>query len=110
MFFKKMMEKRKERKENEMRLRKLHGWEVRYVTTINPETYVEYIIGKYGVINITEDDNFVIICSNKIVFSHSIEGLQGSELMSLDGIILSYTNEETGEFKEVVAYYKYHRK
>lgn len=100
--------KNKEIKENEQRLRKLHGREVRYVTTRDRITNVETIIGKYGVINIKEDE-FFIICNNKLIFSNSIYKIDGSELMSLDGIILNYL-DNSGEKIEVVAYYKYHRK
>lgn len=100
---------RKEIKDNEARLRRTDDLEVRYVTTRDGMTYGESIIGKYGVIKIIED-NYQIICDGKVVFEHPIEGLMGSELMSLDGIILSYTDKATGEFVEVIAYYKYHRK
>lgn len=101
--------KMKEFKENDAKLRKLEEREVRYVTTRDPITNVESIIGKYGYIKIL-DNIFSIICDGKVIFTHSIDGLQGSELMSLDGIILSYESEETGEITEVIAYYKYHRK
>lgn len=102
-------QKAKELKENEARLRKLHEREVRYVTARDPITNVETIIGKYGYIEIKED-NFKIICNDKHIFEHTIDGLMGSELMSLDGIILSYTDKKKGEYVEVIAYYKYHRK
>lgn len=101
--------KMKELKENDAKLRKLEEREVRYVTTRDSITNVETIIGKYGYIKI-EDNIFSIICDGKVIFTHSIDSLQGSELMSLDGIILSYESEKTGEITEVIAYYKYHRK
>lgn len=100
---------RKEKKDNEKRLLRINGREVKYVTTRDNITYGEKIVGRYGIINI-ENDELTIICEDKIVFKHSIEGLLGSELMSLDGIILSYTDEKTGEYVEVIVYYKYHRK
>jgi hypothetical protein len=101
--------RQKELKENEARLRRTNEREVRYVTTRDGITYGESIIGKYGVIEVV-DDILRIICDNKVVFEHGLKGLMGSELMSLDGIILSYNNENTGELIEVIAYYKYHRK
>ncbi|WP_163195479.1 hypothetical protein [Clostridium thermarum] len=101
--------RQKELKENEARLRRTNNFEVRYVTTRDGITYGESIIGKYGIIEIV-DDIYRIICDNKIVFEHPIKGLMGSELMSLDGIILSYIDHKTGENVEVIAYYKYHRK
>ena len=101
--------KQKEKKENESRLRKLQGREVRYVTTRDSETYDETIIGKYGEINITNDE-FNIVCDNKTIFSHPIYGLMGAELMSLDGIILTYEDENTSKEVKLIVYYKYHRK
>jgi len=99
----------KEKKENEARLRRINDFEVRYVTARDPNKYGESIIGKNCVINII-DDQFNIRCDNKVIFTHPIESLQGSELMSLEGIILSYADDKTGENVEVIAYYKYHRK
>jgi hypothetical protein len=109
MFFKRIRREKQEKKDNEIRLRKLDGREVRYVSQRDELTYVERIMGKYGVISIV-DDVFSITCDNKIIFSHPIEGLMGSELMSLDGIILSYMDENTKKPVEVMAYYKYYRK
>lgn len=109
MFFNRRRKEKQEKKENEIRLRKLHGREVRYVSERDGITYVERIMGKYGYINIT-DDIFSITCDDKVIFAHPIEGLMGSELMSLDGIILSYVDENTKKTVEVMAYYKYYRK
>jgi hypothetical protein len=109
MFFKRIRQRKQEEKENEIRLRKLHGREVRYVSERDELTYVERIMGKYGYISIV-DDVLSISCDSKIIFSHPIEGLMGSELMSLDGIILSYMDENTRKPVEVMAYYKYYRK
>lgn len=101
--------KAKEKKENEARLRRINEFEVRYVTTRDQNKYGESIIGKNGVINII-DDQFNIYCDDKVIFKHPLESLKGSELMSLEGIILSYIDDKTGEDVEVIAYYKYHRK
>src|SRR5690242_3857132 len=107
MFFK--SKKAKEQKENEERLRRINGFEVRYVTKRDTGHYGESIIGKDCVIHIIKNV-FTILCDKESIFTHSLEGLQGSELMSLDGIILNYTDEKTKEEVEVIAYYKYHRK
>jgi uncharacterized protein (UPF0305 family) len=109
MFFRRRKQEKQEKKENEIRLRKLHEREVRYVSQRDEVTYVERVMGKYGFINII-DDVFSINCDGKIIFSHPIEGLMGSELMSLDGIILSYFDENAKKIVEVIAYYKYYRK
>ncbi|WP_298845114.1 hypothetical protein [Clostridium sp.] len=101
--------KLKAKKENELRLKRIINFEVRYVTTRDPIQYGESIIGKGCIINIL-DNQFIIQNSNNVIFTHSIEGLQASELMSQNGIILSYTDDKTGKYIEVIAYYKYHRK
>ena len=101
--------KRKEIKENQARLMRINDFEVRYVTTRDPNKYGESIIGKSCIINIINDE-FNIKCDNKIIFTHPIEGLQCSELLSQEGAILSYVDNKTGENVEVMAYYKYHRK
>jgi len=107
MFF--YSKKRKEIKENEARLMRINGFEVRYVTIREPKKYGESIIGKNCVINIRSGE-FNINCDNKLIFTHLIEGLQCSELMSQEGAILSYVDNITRENVEVMVYYKYHRK
>ncbi|APC40624.1 hypothetical protein [Clostridium estertheticum] len=101
--------KTKAKKENEARLKRINNFEVRYVTTRDPNQYGESIIGKGCVINIL-NNQFIIQSDSNVIFTHSIESLQCSELMSQNGIILSYTDDKTGEYVEVIAYYKYHRK
>ncbi|MFA9398660.1 MAG: hypothetical protein ACERKV_10410 [Clostridiaceae bacterium] len=108
MLFQKKLKKKREQKENLYRLKKLHKREVRYVTARDPITNIEKIIGKYGEILI-ENDFFSINCNEKEIFKHELTTLEGSELMSLDGIILSYYNSNN-EYIEVIAYYKYYRK
>ncbi|MCB2306169.1 hypothetical protein LGL08_06740 [Clostridium estertheticum] len=101
--------KTKAKKENEARLKRINNFEVRYVTTRDPNQYGESIIGKNCVINIL-NNQFIIQSDNNIIFTHCIESLQCSELMSQNGIILSYTDDKTGEYVEIIAYYKYYRK
>ena len=107
--------KTRAKKENEERLKRINNFEVRYITTRDPTQYGESIIGKNCVINILNNQfNIVhdnnIEYDNNVIFTHSMKGLQASELMSQNGIILSYTDDKTGEYIEVIAYYKYHRK
>lgn len=96
-------------KDNENRLRGLHGREIKYVSRRDPHDYGETIIGKDGVINIT-DDELVIICGGRTVFRHTLTDLTGAELMSLDGINLRYCKGDQQEKHTIIAYYKYHRK
>lgn len=107
MFF--TTKKVKEKKENEARLRRINNYEVRYVTTRDHNRYGESIIAKSCVINII-NDQFTILCQDKVIIAQDIKKLQGSELLSGEGIILNYDDDKTGEKVEVIAYYKYHRK
>lgn len=106
MFFGKKL---KEKKQLEAAARKLNGKEIRYVSKRDSITYVETILGKNGIVNISDDDELSIICDNKVIFSHSINGLICSDLMSLNGVILSYKDKNREE-NEVMVYYKYYRK
>ena len=106
---------KKEKRENEAKLRGLHGREVKYASTRDPITYGETVIGKNGIIAITED-NFTIICKDIIIFESPIKYLWGSDLMSLDGIILTRVDKELDSYDEIesddkiIVYYKYYRK
>jgi len=101
--------KAKLKRENDARLNRIDNFEVRYITTRDPTQYGESIIGKSCVVNIL-NNQFNIKCDDNIIFTHSMENLQCSELMSQNGVILSYVDDKTGEDVEVIAYYKYHRK
>jgi hypothetical protein len=106
---------KKEKRENEAKLRRLHGREVKYASTRDNVTYGETVIGKNGIIEIIED-NFSIICQDKIIFKSTIKYLWGSDLMSLDGIILTRVDKELDSYDEIesddkiIVYYKYYRK
>ena len=92
-----------------MLLLSLDGKEVQYVTRRDSLEYGETIIGREGIINVY-DNELIIVCGNEIVFRHPLEGLEGAELLSLDGINLRYKEADSDEVKTIVAYYKYYRK
>jgi hypothetical protein len=100
---------RNEKRSNEEKLRKLHGREIRYVSKRDSTTYVENVIGKNGEIVVTNDE-FSLVCNNKIIFSSSIKNLCGSDMMSLDGMILTSYNNDIGADEKIIVYYKYYRK
>lgn len=108
-FWMKRYKLKKEKDENEKRLRKLHNQEVRYASIRDINTNVETILGKSGYIDIS-DDILSIICNDKVVFKSSIKDICGSDLMSLDGMIIYHRNKALGENNELMVYYKYHRK
>lgn len=65
----------------------------------------EIIIGKNGMINL-RDGELILLSSDEIVFRASIAELNASELMSLDGVILSGKDlEHEGRERTIVAYY-----
>lgn len=101
--------KAKQRSKQDNFFRRLDGREVRYVTRRDPEGCGETILGKDGTINVFNDE-LNIVCKNGIVYSHPLDDLEGTDLMSLDGVVLRYKVEDTGVFDTVVAYFKYHRK
>lgn len=106
MIFNRIFKENKGKKENIQRLLKLDKREVRYVSSRDSETNVEYVLGKSGIINI-EGDIFSIICGDKKIFESSIYEMTGSELLSLDGIIITTKNKD---YTEMIVYFKYYRK
>lgn len=101
--------KRKQKQNNnQLLLQSLNGKEVKYVSSRDRNSYGETIIGKNGVINISNDE-LLISCEGNEVFRHPLNELEGGELMSYEGINLRYPDND-GKKCTVIAYYKYYRK
>ena len=81
------------------RLRYRH---VKYVSR-RDETGAEYVLGKSGGINI-KDEELIVFTEGKTVFRCSIYDLEAAELLSRDGVRLSYT-DENGQEVAVVAHF-----
>lgn len=65
----------------------------------------ETIIGKNGMINL-RDGELIVLSSDEIVFRCPTDEVSASELMSLDGVILSGRDlEHGGRQRTIVAYY-----
>ena len=99
----------KPKNENSVRFRremakKLDKRAIKYVS-MRDESMGETIIGKNGMINLRAGE-LIVISSDKIVFRCPVEHLRASELMSLEGVILTRPDPESpdGEYT-VVAYY-----
>ncbi|NLC69185.1 MAG: hypothetical protein GX754_10500 [Clostridiaceae bacterium] len=103
------MSRKKKRETYDYPAERLHGSEVAYVTARDGTSHEEIVLCKDATINIT-DDELIIICNNKIVFRRELAKLKISDLMSLDGTIMRYTDESSGEQKVITAHFKYHRK
>lgn len=80
---------------------------IKYVTErINN---VDEVVGRSGAINI-KGDELIVLSSFDIEFRCKIEDLTASDLMSLDGVVLSgHDLEHDGKFRTIIAYYSYYR-
>ncbi|MBQ7095267.1 MAG: hypothetical protein IJN80_02270 [Clostridia bacterium] len=94
-----LFKKKREKDENLALLRKLDQRGVSILAERDPATYQERILGRDGAFSITEEDELVISCENKILFRYSLKEIRGGELMNLSGICLN-----VGE-RRFVAYY-----
>ena len=86
--------------------RRLHGKRIKYVTErIDNE---DIVIGHDGEMSVRGDE-LIVFSSNNIVLRVKIDELSASELMSLDGVILSGKNlEDGGNERTIIAYYLYY--
>ena len=80
---------------------------LRYITEREGDT--DIIIGRDGGFNIRGDE-FIISADNRVVFRCRIAELQASELMSVEGAIITAPDLESGgKLRTVIAYYVYYR-
>jgi len=80
---------------------------VKYVTERIDDT--DIIIGRDGGINV-RDGELMVLSSLDIVFRAKVTELKASELLSLEGVILTGPDlEHGGKERTVIAYYKYYR-
>ena len=80
---------------------------LRYVTEREGET--ELVIGRDGGFNI-RDGEFIISADNHVVFRCRVAEMQASELLSLEGAIITAPDLESGgTVRTVIAYYVYFR-
>jgi len=102
----------KSKNENSPRFRydmakKLNGRHIKYVT--ERENNEDIVIGHDGCLAI-HDDDFIVLSDGDTKFRAKITDLSFSELMSLDGVILSGNDIEHGDvYRTVIVYYKYYR-
>ncbi len=102
----------KSKNENSLRFKKdmanhLNGRHIRYVT--EREDYSDTVIGHEGCLAI-HNDEFIVLSDGVVKFRVKIPEMTASELMSLEGVILSGPDiEHGGVYRTVIAYYKYYR-
>jgi len=88
-------------------LRTLDGRPIKYLSRRERATAKERIIGKNGMINVT-DDELIILCEGGATpFRSFFNGLTAWELMNLSGVTLEKPDEPDYVY---IAYYTYHRK
>ena len=80
---------------------------IRYVS--EREGDMDIIIGRDGGFNIRNGE-FIVSADNHVIFRAKVDDLQASELMSLEGAILTAPDlERGGELRTIIAYYVYYR-
>ncbi len=86
---------------------KIAGKHIKYVTErINGE---DAVIGRQGSLCLRGDE-LIVFASADILFRAKVDDLAASELMSLDGVILTAPDlEHGGVERTVIAYYLYYR-
>lgn len=71
---------------------------------------VETVVGKAGSLTL-RDGELLVFSSGDIVMRARVEELNASELLSLEGVILTAPDHEHGgKERTVIAYYTYYRK
>lgn len=104
----------KSKNENSVRFRydmarHLDGRHIRYVTERDNTDNTDIIVGREGCLAI-HDDEFIVLSDGVTKFRCKIRYLQASELLSLEGVILTGPDLENNETERtIIAYYKYYR-
>lgn len=89
------------------RAKRLDGKAIKYVTERIDGT--DEVVGRSGAINI-KDDELIVLSSFDIEFRCKLDELEASDLMSLDGVILTGRDlSHEGRLRTIIAYYSYYR-
>ena len=87
---------------------RLDGKHIKYVTERRDDE--DYVIGRDGAL-IVKGDEFLVFSSADVVFRCRVSELRASELLSLEGVIITAPDiEHGGEERCVIAYYTYYVK
>lgn len=109
-FFKKRIKPKNEnsRRFKEEMAEHLAGRHIKYCTERVGDT--DEIIGRDGCLSLRGDE-FIVFSSGDIVMRTKVEEMKASELLSLEGAIITAPDyEHGGEVRTVIAYYTYYRK
>ncbi|MCL2519071.1 MAG: hypothetical protein FWF15_10960 [Oscillospiraceae bacterium] len=88
-------------------VKRLDGRHIKYVTERMPDG-IDSVIGKDGAL-IIKGDEFLVYASADVVFRVKTDELQASELLSLEGVILTAPDiQRNREVRTVIAYYTHY--
>ena len=80
---------------------------LRYATERDGDT--DSVIGKNGGFNV-RDGQLIVSADNRVIFRCNIEEMSVSELMSLEGVIITAPDSESGgKVRTIICYYVYYR-
>ncbi len=80
---------------------------LRYATERDGDT--DSVIGKNGGFNV-RDGQLIVSADNRVIFRCNIEETSVSELMSLEGVIITAPDIESGgKIRTIICYYVYYR-
>ena len=80
---------------------------LRYATERDGDT--DSVIGKNGGFNI-RNGQLIVSADNRVIFRCNIEEMTVSELMSLEGVIITAPDiEQGGKVRTIICYYVYYR-
>ena len=80
---------------------------LRYATERDGDT--DSVIGKNGGFNI-RNGQLIVSADNRVIFRCNIEEMTVSELMSLEGVIITAPDiEQGGKIRMIICYYVYYR-
>ena len=91
-------------------IKNLNGRQIKYVVERLPDEESDIVIGRTGAL-ILKGDELLVYSDEKVLFRAVTNELDASELLSLEGVILSAPDIEHGRRpRTVIAYYTYYRK
>ena len=111
--FKFIKNRTKSKNENSRRFKEnmathLAGRHIKYCTERRDN--VDEVIGREGCLSL-RDGEFIVFSSGDIVLRTKVEEMRASELLSLDGAIITAPDyAHGGKERTIIAYYTYYRK
>lgn len=87
---------------------KIHNRSIKYCSERLDDTDV--VVGKAGLVTV-RDGELLVFSSMQLIFRGKVDETSMSELMSLEGVIISGPDyEHGGAERTIIAYYTYYRK